>query len=131
MIGMIATIVVVVMCLAAIAILAVFSWMLNEENKSLIAENDAIGGQWNRAVQRKDEQIAELEEQLLEAESQARTAKNELLNVSRERDDMRAIGAKLESENELLVRKLASWGKMYSRLQSKACELCEVINADS
>jgi len=123
---MIAT-VAVILCLAAIAVLAVVSWLLNEENKSLIAENDAIGGQWNRAVQRKDEQIAEL--------------KNELLNVSREWDEMQAIGVKLYSserlraeavsENKRLSDNLTAWVEKYDRLQSKASELCEVLRADS
>jgi septal ring factor EnvC (AmiA/AmiB activator) len=121
---MIATIV-AVLCLLAIAILAF--WILNEENKSLITENNGVIGQWNRAVARKDEQIAELQEQLEVAESNVRLFRNESLNLSRERDELRAIGAKLETENKRLASNLTAWIEKYDKLQAKASELCEVL----
>ena len=114
------TTIVVVLGLITIAVLAFFI-------RGLAVEYDSESKKWSRAVERKEEQIAVLEEQLLEAESQARQAKNVSLNLSRERDEMRAIGSKLETENKRLEDNLTAWVEKYDRLQAKVSELCEVL----
>ena len=137
MITVFSLIVVSVLVTAGIAV-----WILNEENKSLIAADEASNRRWNSAVQVRDDRITQLQEQLAAIESDYQQFRQTSINQShlqseenkRLREEI-ANHEKIAAVNVVEIQRLSdnltAWVEKHDRLTAKASELCEVLRGNS